>query len=272
VLVGLAVFTIGAADSQPKAAVESAESSAARGTHAYNHGRLEEALAAFEAAIDRAPHLAVPRYNAAATLFQLKQYARARERYQEARLRAGPLLQTKIDYALGNTALALGEIAAAIRAYDDCLASTASGEQVEQVRRDAAINRKFAAEQAESPAMADSENPEGPSRSPRRSGRRGPDSRPDGEDTSPDAQPDSSAGGAGTNPEGGHQDERIRPPNRRRRTGGAGGIGKGEEGYHGDSPDDRLDAALENIREAAESRRLPEELPPEEPASEGKDW
>jgi Ca-activated chloride channel family protein len=205
-------------------------------------------------------------------LFQLKQYARARERYQEARLRAGPLLQTKIDYALGNASLALGEIAVAIRAYDDCLASTASGEQVEQVRRDAAINRKFAAEQAESPAIADSENPDGPSRSPRRTGRRGPDPRPDGDDTSPDAQPDSSEGGAGANPEGGDQDERNRPPNRRRRTGGAGGAGKGQEGYRGDTPDDRLDAALEHIREAAESRRLPEELPPDRPAAEGKDW
>jgi Ca-activated chloride channel homolog len=272
VLVGLAVLAAGAADRQPKVTVESAESAAVRGMRAYRDGRLEEALTAFEAAIDRAPHLAVPRYNAAAILFQLKQYARARERYQEARLRAGSLLRTKIDYALGNTSLALGEIAAAIRAYDDCLASTASGQAVDQVRRDAAINRKFAVEQAESPAIADSENPEGPSRSPRRNGRRGPDPRPDGEDSSPDAEPDSGAGGAGANPDDGDQDERNRPPNRRRRTGGAGGTGKGQEGFRGDTPDDRLDAALDHIREATESRRLPEELPPDKPAAEGKDW
>jgi Ca-activated chloride channel homolog len=272
VLVSLAVLAAGATDSQPKVAVESAESTVARGKHAYDDGRLEEALEAFEAAIARAPHLAVPRYNAAATLFQLKQYARARECYQEARLSAGRLLRTKIDYALGNTSLALGEIASAIHAYDDCLASTASGAQIEQVRRDAAINRKFAVEQAESPAIADSENPEGPSRSPRRSGRRGPDPRPDGEDTSPDAQPDSGALGAGANPEGDDPDERNRPPNRRRRTGGAGGTGKGPQESRGDTPDDRLDAALEHIREAAESRRLPEELPPDRPTSEGKDW
>ena len=234
-------------------------------------GRLDEALAAFEAAIVRAPHLALPRYNAAATLFQLKQYAKARERYQEARLRADSVMRAKIDYALGNTSLALGEIAAAIRSYDDCLASTAGGEQVERVRRDAAINRKFAVEQAESPAIADGENPDDPSRSPRRSGRR-PDPRANGEDNSPDAQPDSGAGSAGANPEDGDQNERERPPNRRRRTGGAGGTGKGPQGYHGDTPDDRLDAALEHIREAAESRRLPEELPPESPAAEGKDW
>ena len=76
----------------------------------------------------------------------------------------------------------------------------------------------------------------------------------------------------GENPDGDDQDERNRPPNRRRRTGGAGGTGKGQQGYHGDSPDDRLDAALEHIREAAESRRLPEELPPEVAGAEGKDW
>ena len=88
----------------------------------------------------------------------------------------------------------------------------------------------------------------------------------------PDAQADSGAGGAGANPDAGDQDERNRPPNRRRRTGGAGGTGKGPQGYRGDTPDDRLDAALEHIREAAESRRLPEELPPDQPAAEGKDW
>ena len=268
-LVILVVLASGAVDGQPKASVESAESAVARGKLAYDENRLNDALKAFEAAIDRAPHLAVPRYNAAATLFQLKQYARARELYHEARQSADPVLRIKIDYALGNTSLALGEIAAAIHAYDDCLASTVGGERIEQVRLDAAINRKFALEQAESPAIADSENPDDPSRSPRRSGRRGPDPRADGEDTSPDAQSDS---GAGANPDDGDQDERNRPPNRRRRTGGAGGTGKGQEGYRGDSPDDRLDAALEHVRQAAEGRRLPEELPPDKPAAEGKDW
>jgi Ca-activated chloride channel family protein len=268
-LISLAVLTAGAANSQPKAAVDSARSALARGMQAYEDGRLDQALQAFETAIDRAPHLAVPRYNAAATLFQLKEYARARERYQEARLTAGAVLRTKIDYALGNTLLALGEITAAIHAYDECLASTASGEQVEQVRRDAAVNRKFAVEHAESPAIADSENPDGPSRLPRRGGRRGSDPRQDVDDTSPDAQPDS---GAGANPEGGDQDERDRPPNRTRRTGGAGGTGKGQDGYQGGTPDERLNAALEHIREAAESRRLPEELPPDKPVADGKDW
>jgi Ca-activated chloride channel family protein len=270
-VVSLVLVASGAADVKPKSFVESAESAVARGTQAYDKGRLAEALAAFEAAIVRAPDLAVPRYNAAATLFQQKQYAKARARYLEARLRADPVLRAKIDYALGNTALALGEIAAAIRAYDDCLASTAPGEQVEPVRRDAAINRKYAVEQAQSPAIADGDNPDDPSRSPRRNARRS-DPRANGEDTSPDSQQDSGAGSAGAGSGDGAQNEPDRPPNRRRRTGGGGGAGKGSSGNRGDTPDDRLDAALENIREAAESRRLPEELPPESSAAEGKDW
>ena len=68
--------------------------------------------------------------------------------YNEARTRADAGLRTKIDYALGNTALALGDLAAAIRHYDDCLASTVAGAELDVVRRDAAINREFAEEQA----------------------------------------------------------------------------------------------------------------------------
>jgi Ca-activated chloride channel family protein len=243
-----------------------------RGTAAYKGGRLEEALSEFEGAIEQAPRSAVARYNAAATLFQLKQYARARQRYQEARLRSDPVLQAKIDYALGNTSLALGEIAAAITSYDQCLASTGGGESLEQVRRDAAINRQFAVEQAQAPAIADGESPNDRSRSPRQSGRRGPNPRPNGEDGSENAEDDSGAGGSGANPDSGDENERNRPPNRRRRTGGAGGTRKGPQESQGDTPDDRLDAALEHIREAAESRRLPEELPPESSAAGGKDW
>ena len=57
------------------------------------------------------PRGAIPRYDAAATLYQLGRYADALTRYREARERAGPGLRTKIDYALGNTSLALGDVA-----------------------------------------------------------------------------------------------------------------------------------------------------------------
>src|SRR5262249_16809051 len=134
------------------------------------------------------------------------------------------------------------------------------------------INRRFAVEQAESPAIADSANPDDPSRSPRRNGRRGSDPRANGDDSSPDSQADSGAGDAGANPNGGDPEAPNRPPSRRRRRGGPGGAGRAPQVSLGDSPDERPDAALEHIRQAAESRRLPEEPPPDSPATEGKDW
>jgi Ca-activated chloride channel homolog len=268
-----AVFALGATQTQnpPQVPAESAQTAVARGKALYHADKLEEALQAFETAIARAPHSAVARYNAAATLYNLKRYPQARERYQEARVRAGAVLRMKIDYALGNTSLYLGEVTAAIKAYDDCLSSTAGGSSLEQVRLDAEENRRYAIEQAQAPAIADSENPDGKSPSPKQSGRRGPNPRQNGDDSPPDDQGDSGPGGGGPNSDGDQQDERNRPPNRRRRTGGGGHTGKTPQGIRGDTPEDRLDTALEHIREAVESRRLPEELPPESPA-QGKDW
>ena len=66
----------GAGDAPARTGPESAAEAVARGQAAYGLGRWEEALAAFETAIKRAPASAVPRYNAAATLFQLGRYER----------------------------------------------------------------------------------------------------------------------------------------------------------------------------------------------------
>ena len=143
--------------------------------------------------------------------------------------------------------------------------------QLEPVRNDAAINRQFAIEQAQAPAIADSENPDGQSPSPRDSKQRGPNPRSRGDDGAPDDQNDPGASGGGTNSDNDQQDERNRPRTRRRRTGGAGGTGKPPHANRGDAPEDQLDTALEHIREAAQSRRLPEDVPPESPV-EGKDW
>jgi Ca-activated chloride channel homolog len=266
-----ALFALGAAHHPPQAPAESAQLAVTQGKALYDAGRLEDALMSFDTAISRAPRSAVARYNAAATLFKLNRHAEARERYQEARVRSGAALRMKIDYALGNTSLALGEVTAAIKCYDDCVNSTARGASLEQVRRDAEINRRFAIEQAQAPAIADSENPDGQSPSPRQSGRRGPNPRQNGDDSPPDDESGSGTAGGGANSDGDQQDERNRPPKGRRRTGGGGHTGKSPQGIRGDMPEDRLDAALEHIREAAESHRLPEELPPEAPAH-GKDW
>ena len=56
-----------------------------------------------------------------------------------------------------------------------------------------------------------------------------------------------------------------------RRRGGAGGAQSVPPGARGDSPDDRLDAAIDNIR-AAQNRRLPEDEPPASANDDRKDW
>jgi Ca-activated chloride channel family protein len=240
----------------------------ARGESAYLAGHFTEALSMFESAIERAPGQPIPRYDAAATLFQLQRYEEARQRYQDARDRARTALCTKIDYALGNTALVLGDIAGAVEHYDNCLASTAVGAGLDAVRQDAAINRQFALEQAP-PSIApqgESDRDQSPSKRNRPPGVR---KRGDG---GSDPTPDDSAGTdpqpAGSNSQG---EAGNRPAKGRRRAGGGGGASNLPPGSAGESPDDRLDKALDQIRDA-QRRRLPEDSPFESSGDSRKDW
>jgi len=268
-LIAVAGLEAGAGDAPPLIRAESASEAVARGQAAYNAGSLDEALAAFEVGIPRAPKSAVPRYNAAATLFQLGRYAEARLRYLEARQRAGGSLRTKIDCALGNTALALGDIPEAISSYDACLASTEGGTALDAVRLDAAINRRFALEQAQSLAIPKDQNSGDQPQSRRPDQRRAPNRRGGRDDPSPEGQPESDPESRSPGPDAGRQGDR--PPTSRRRMGGAGGSRSSPAGAPGDSPEDRLDAAIEQIN-AAQSRRLPEEPPPASANDDGKDW
>src|SRR6516165_10271783 len=63
---------------------ESAAALVSRGESAYSEGKYTEALSIFEAVIERAPDQPIPRYDAAAALFQLQRFEDARQRYQEA--------------------------------------------------------------------------------------------------------------------------------------------------------------------------------------------
>jgi Ca-activated chloride channel family protein len=241
----------------------------ASGQSAYEAKNLNGALAAFEAAILAEPDQPVPRYNAAATLFQLERYAEALKSYQEARSRADGPLRTKIDFALGNTALALGDLAGAVEHYDHCLSSTARGAGLDDVRESAAINRQFALEQA-NPALA-SQGESDEDKPPAKQKERSPNSRArskGGNQQTPDDSSDGSPGGENDNSE---VDEQNQPPTKRHRTGGAGGANDAAAGAPGESPDDRLDSAIDQIREA-ERRRLPEETPSEPAGDHRKDW
>jgi Ca-activated chloride channel family protein len=291
-LIGLAAATSGAGQSttalpSPPGSAPSSGASApegqgqqpaavwvAKGLAAYGEGQLEKALAAFDAAALEARRLPIPHYNAAVVLFQLGRYDEARRRYLEARELADRFLRTKIDYALGNTALAQGAIREAIGSYDQCIASTAPGAALDAVRNDARINRAFAYEQeARSLAAEQEAGSEAPPRSRRPDRLRAPDETPGRAGESSAGQPETGASAGG----GGSEDDTRKPAGREgsprsgRRFGGAGGSRSGSAGAPGETPEDRLDAALDEIH-AAQARRLPEEEPPASTGDDRRDW
>lgn len=229
-----------------------AEQAIMEGKAAYAAAQWSEALAAFERASALDPTDAVAAYDAAATLFRLERYADAYARYGQARKSADPALRTKIDFALGNTALALGEVAEAVRHYDACLASTARGATLDAVRGDAQLNLRYARSlpRQPDPQPDDDEKPT-------------PNSRRKGENKDGEGQRTPSPDGEGAQPPGESRDGGPSGP----RTGGAGGTGS----PRGGTPQERLDAALGNIRAETERRRLPDEPTPG-PEGDRKDW
>ncbi len=165
--------------------------------------------------------------------------------------------------------LLLGDVSGAVTRYDRCLASTATGADLDAVRHDAAINRQYALEQVPPSITPQGESERDPAASKQQRRPSGTRKRPDGGNTPDDGTPpeqENQSGGGNTSSQTGD-----RPPPGRRRVGGAGGASKAPPGSAGETPDDRLDQALDQIRDAQE-RRLPEE-PPQEAAADGrKDW
>ncbi|CAN5707830.1 hypothetical protein BH23PLA1_BH23PLA1_33020 [soil metagenome] len=223
----------------------------AEGNAAYERGDPNAALAAFEQAIRLAPRDPVPRYNAGATLFQLGRFGEAIERYRQARPLADAGLRTKIDFAIGNTSVALGDIASALRHYDACLESTVAGPDYDVIRQDAWINRQFA-EQLAASGLEDSPGD------------------PGGEGAGDDSDDPSRPGPPEDDPEADPEAEADRVPDRLRSSpvGGAGGSGTREPPPG--TPEARLADAIETIQDARQRR-----LPPAPPSTEGgnrKEW
>lgn len=231
-----------------------------RGRSAFAAGRFDEALAAFEGVIKLNPKSAVPRYNAAAALYRLERYSDALARYHEAHERADADLRTKIDYALGNTALTLGDLTAAVKHYDDCLGSTTRGPLYDAIRRDAALNRQYAEEQSKPPSNPTdspddhSDSADRPQSPKPEEGQDRTEDESDNEAKTESQNPNSADG----NPSG------PRPP-----SGKQGPGGRGSTPPTADSPEGRLHAALKNIQEAR-SRRPEETLPPTD--DQRMDW
>ena len=187
-------------------------------------------------------------------------FAEAIDAYQQARRRADAGLRTKIDYGLGNTLLCLGDLAGAVREYDACLASTARGPGLDAVRRDAAVNRRFAIEKLQS-ALGQSERE-----------RPVPDSEeralfPPGKATPARTTSPANRRRATARATASDDPQRLRGG----KTGGAGGAGRRPPGDADESPGDRLDAAVDEIRDARRGR-LPDEPPADDPRLDRKDW
>jgi Ca-activated chloride channel family protein len=116
-----------------------------KGKVAYDGHDLEAARDFFARALRSDPHSTIASYDAAATAFQAGRFDEALRLYEQAALLTkDPGLRMKIQYAVGNTRFALGQSPDAIRAYDACIASTVKGPKYDAIRRDAAINRRFA--------------------------------------------------------------------------------------------------------------------------------
>jgi Ca-activated chloride channel family protein len=252
VVIGMTTISVGMVQ-EHSGGFRSVAEAIASGRSAFDRGDYVTALDAFEQAERLDPEAAIPPYNAAATLYQLGRFEEARDRYRAARARADEGLKLKIDYALGNCSLTLGDFADAIGHYDDCLTSTVAGERYDLVRSFAQENRSFAVQQSEADASptegedtnGSAETPGAPDgeRSSDEPEDRPPDDSPDAAD-SPDADsagndPGSAAGPTGTTAAPGT------------------GTASGRPSRRSDAPADRLARALDSIREARE-RRFPD--------------
>ncbi len=101
--------------------------------------------------------------------------------------------------------------------------------------------------------------------------RRDPHRRGGGDDGPPDGQTDGGSGSGGASADTDDRENQQPPPTSRRRMGGAAGSRSTPSGAPGNSPEGRLDAAVEQIH-AARARRLAEEPPHESASNDGKDW
>jgi Ca-activated chloride channel family protein len=236
------LFAIGAGPSaeSPRRLVE-------RGREAFRAGRYDDALAAFDAAAILAPRSAVPRFDAAATLYALGRYPKAIERYHRAGTLGDVEMKIKVAYALGNATLMAGDPASAIEHYDACIAAPSRSTALDAVRRDARANRDYALQRL---ADRDANTPE-PEPEPESPKPEAPKPKPspkadEGKEQNPDSEGPRGQGGAGGNePDPGPKGGQV-------------------------PPEQRLESALENVREALKNR-LPD-VPLKQPSGDLRDW
>ncbi len=223
------------------------------GDSAYRRGDYEAALKAFARARELAPKSAIPACNLGATLFQMGKYDEAEALYRTARESADPSLRARIDYALGNVAVARGHYPEALKHYDDCLKSSAEG--LDPVKADAAINREFARKQVPPPPQPQPD--EDGDRDGRGDRGKTPKSPGPKDDTSPGpGDPANPPPNPGTNPppSATKADPKSEPPPQK-----------------AESPESDLDRMLDDVKKARQGR-LDVPPPPASADNGRKDW
>lgn len=230
------------------------------GLRFYRAGNLAQAEAAFRRALTVSPTDPIAHYDLAAVLYRRKRYREAIEHYQAARRRADPGLRMKIDYGLGNSAIAAGNVRQAIRYYDLCISSRASGPTYDAIRGDARTNRLFAVRLSD--RRPDSENQRESAESA---------NRPEGND-SQDLAKRSTANSKGVADSKGASNVAEGGRSRRdssSRTGGAGGSSPSSDRSEA-SPTTRLALALRDLNEALKRRIEPASKAENDPNR--RDW
>ncbi len=239
---------LGAGNLEPESRISAIDHVEA-GRAAYRAGRWADALAEFNKAQTIEPGTSIVHFDRGAALYQLERYDEALEAYLAARRLASSALGIKIDYALGNTALAQGDLSASIAFYDACVATHVGGSDLDAVRRDASINRRFALELRR----------KNPSPAPKGQAPPSPPDRPRGRDDATGDQ-DTEASNSGK-------------AERSVQQGPSGSKGQAAGNRLPDrevgSPEEQLEAAVERIR-AARHRRLDETTPGS--VVDRKDW
>lgn len=231
--------------------------SVAAGEKAYRSGDFRGALAAFEAAILQKSDSAIPHFDAGAAAFQLGRYREAEAHYQDARRSADPLLRAKIDFALGNVAVARRQFKEALDHYDACLASPLGGPRILALKRDARANRSFTEKLIPPPSEPDAK---GPRQIPDRE-----QPKPAAGKDQPDEKPkDGGQGADGPAPPPGASTDSAKPPPSNPGGGSppAGNAGTAEQ---------QLDAMLGEVRKAVASGVAPPP-PAGGPSTDRKDW
>ncbi len=247
--IGLVLLSLGADSSRNEA-----NEARAAGYRSFRDGDYRQALGWFERALAVDPDDTQTLFDIASVHARRGEFEGAESVFNKALGGASPVARFRIEFAMGNNALALGDVEGAIRHYDSALAVEVPNQPGNRrLREDAAINREFA-RNLPPPVVEQETPPEGES----------PSGKSDGQGDEERKARSKSPSRSTAPPEG------DSPPSGSRGAGGQGGTG-GAERPPG-SPDEQFRDALDAIRHARDGRLSEADAPPAPRGGDRPDW